>query len=84
MVDFLVKKRQLLDEIRCNTTTWRHVDASWIAYGTSAKHGKKYGGVFGKARHTFRHVFNLGITTLSNVSTKVSFSVWGSNRAQHK
>jgi hypothetical protein len=39
--------------------TWGHVDASWIAYGSSAKHGEKYGGVFGKARHTFRHVFQL-------------------------
>jgi len=39
--------------------TWCHVNASWIAYGTSAKHSEKYGGVFGKARHTFRHVFRL-------------------------
>ena len=43
------------------------------AYGTSAKHGEKYGGVFGKARYTFCHVFNLGITTLSNIATKLSF-----------
>ncbi len=39
--------------------TCRHVDASWIADGTSAKHGEKYGGGFGKARHTFHHVFQL-------------------------
>ena len=58
MVDFLVKKCQLLNEIR-----WRHYDMApsprWITYGSSAKHGKKYGGVSGKVRHAFRHVFTL-------------------------
>jgi hypothetical protein len=49
-------------------------------YGTLVKHGKKYGGVFGKARHTFCHVFYLGITTLSNIATKVSFSEWAATR----
>jgi len=39
--------------------TWRHVDARSIAGVTSEKHGEKYGGVFGKAHHTFRHVFQL-------------------------
>ena len=57
-----------------NITTWRHVDAIWIAHGSSAKHGKKYGWVFGKACHTFHHVFQLRNypTTLSNIATKLS------------
>jgi hypothetical protein len=58
----------------------RHVDASWIAYGTSAKHGEKYGGVLGKAHYNFRHVFDLGITTLSNIAPKLSFLVWAGGR----
>ncbi len=32
----------------------------------------------------FTMFFDLGITTLSNISTKLYFSVWGGNRAQHK
>ena len=59
--------------------TWRHVDARWIAGGTSEKHGEKYGRVFWKSPPYI----------LSNIITKPSFSVWGGRPtevcvAQHK
>jgi hypothetical protein len=46
--------------------TWPHVDTRWIAGGTSAKNGEKYGGFFGKASYT-----------LSNIANKLSFSEIG-------
>ena len=58
--------------------TCRHVDASWIAYGTSAKRGEKYGVFFlEKLVILFAMFFDLGTTTLSNIATKLSFSEWG-------
>ena len=46
-------------------------------------------GVFGKARHTFRHVFYLGINTFLNIATKLSSESWSGPglrlyEAQHK
>jgi hypothetical protein len=78
MVDFLVKKRQLIDEIR-----WRHYDMAPCRrqldrLGNSAKHGEKYGGVFGKARHIFRHVFQLrNYYIIKYRHQTLSVSVWG-------
>jgi hypothetical protein len=57
MVDFLVKQTPCFCHSLETQTGMRHVDARWIADGTSAKHGEKNGGVFGKAHHTFCHVF---------------------------
>ena len=56
MVVFLKKNAMFLSRSWNTDRHRRHVDARWIADGTSAKHGEKYGGVFGKAHHTFRHV----------------------------
>ena len=45
MVDFLVKKSHVFVTVLKHRQHRRHVDARWIADGTSAKHGEKYGGV---------------------------------------
>jgi hypothetical protein len=74
MVDFLVKNASFSKKLDGDTMTWRHVDSRWIAYGISAKHGKKYCGFLEKPAILFAMFFDLGITTLSNITTKLSFS----------
>ena len=73
MVDFLVKKRHVF------VTVLKHRQASAPCrrqMETSEKHGEKYGGVFGKARHTFHHVFRLrnkyASTNIATNTTKPS------------
>ena len=77
MVDFLVKKRQLLDEIR-----WRHYDMAPCRHQLELMEArqnmaKSMAGFLEKSAMLFAMFFNLGITTLSNIATKLSFSVWG-------
>jgi len=81
MVDFLVKKTPASQLNKM--VTLRHGSVSMPAGSLMEPRrnmAKSMAGFLEKPAILFAMFFNLGITTLSNIATKLSFSVWAGGR----